>query len=265
MSRLVTVACALVALGTGGRADAEDASTERARVHLKAAIADYDEGRYAEAATEMEQAYLLKPVADLQYNLAQCYERLNRLDDAATAYTKYLAGKPDATDRATVETRIKNLKERAQALAAGQAPPPKVEEKVVFKTIVVYREVPPPPGRAARWAAYGLGVLGLGSLATGIAFAVLAAQAADTVTRGGSVTMPPTFDGKVRDTQENGKNDPIISGVTFGVGGLAVAGAVALYLVSRKIDREAPKLTLAPSIAPSISLSRVALEATWRF
>jgi tetratricopeptide (TPR) repeat protein len=253
--------CASWLVASLGVARAEDVATERARIHLKAAIADYDEGRYAEAATEMEQAYTLRPLPDLQYNLAQCYERLNRQEEAAGAYEKYLAGRPDAPDRKLIEERIKNARARAQAIAAGQAPPPEVREKVVWRTMVVYREAPPPPGRAARWAAYGLGVLGLGSLATGIAFAVMASQAAATVTRGGSLDMPPTFDGKVRDTQENGKIYPIVSGVTFGVGGLAVAGAVALYLVSKRIDREAPKVAVTPLLGPS----RAALALTGRF
>src|SRR5262249_326854 len=120
-----------------------------------------------------------------------------------------------------------------------------------LRTIVVYREAPPPPGRAARWAAAGLGVLGAAGIATGIAYAVLAAQAADQVTHGGNPMNPPTFDGSVRDPQDSGQTYPIISGVSFAVGGLAAAGAVALYFVARQIDREAPKLTLAPSLAPS--------------
>jgi hypothetical protein len=128
------------------------------------------------------------------------------------------------------------------------APP---TEKVVLKTIVVYKTAPPPPGRAARWAAYGLGALGLAGLATGIAYAVLAAQAASDVTHGGDPANPMPFDGSVRATQENGKTYPIISGVSFGIGGLAVAGAVALYLIGNKIDREAPKLTLAPALGPN--------------
>jgi tetratricopeptide (TPR) repeat protein len=222
-----------------------DEKTERARAHLKSAIAYYDDGRYEDAAREMNAAYELKPVPDLQYNLAQCYERLGRLTDAADAYNAYLSGRPDAPDRKNIAARIENLRARAAAAKAGApAPPPVEKEKVVFKTIVVYREAPPPPGRAARWAAWGLGVLALGGIATGIAFAVLAANDADAVSKGGNVAVPPVFDTK---TQDAGKTDVIVSGVSFGVGALAAAGAVALYLVGNKIDREAPKLTLAPA------------------
>jgi tetratricopeptide (TPR) repeat protein len=242
----------VVILLTGvASAQAPDERTERARAHVKAAIAYYDEGKYEDAAHEMQVAYELKPVPDLLYNLAQCDERLGKYEDAARAYEKYLQGRPDAPDRAQVSARIENLRERVKAQAAGRevAPPP--TEKVVLKTIVVYRTVPPPPGRAARWAAYGLGALGLAGLATGIAYAVLAHQAAADVSNGGNPSNPMPFDGSLRAEQENGKNYPIISGVSFAIGGLACAGSVALYLIGNKIDREAPKLTLAPLLGPS--------------
>src|SRR6476646_10488299 len=102
----------------------EDVNTERARIHLKAAIAYYDEARYEDAAREMESAYALKPLPDLQYNLAQCYERLGRYTDAAAAYETYLKANPAAGDRKLVETRVVNLRERAAAVKAGSEVPP---------------------------------------------------------------------------------------------------------------------------------------------
>jgi tetratricopeptide (TPR) repeat protein len=250
MSRALSCLALLCLLAGRAGAQAPDEKTEKARIHVRAAIAYYDEGRYEDAAREMQVAYDLKPVPDLQYNLAQCYERLNKLDEAAGAYEKYLAGRPDALDAKQVKARIENLRERARAEAEGkETPPAPPVEKVVFKTIVVYKEKPPKPGRAARGAAYGLGVLGLGSLAAGIACAVLAKQAADQVTTGGDPAMPADFRDLVA-TQEAGKTYPIISGVTFALGGLALGGAVALYLVGNKIDREQPKVTWAPSFGP---------------
>jgi tetratricopeptide (TPR) repeat protein len=240
----------LLTVGSARVAQAQDDKTERARIHLKAAIAYYDEARYEDAAREMEAAYQLKPLPDLQYNLAQCYERLGRYTDAAKAYETYLGANPTAPDRKLVETRIANLRERAAATAAGsQAPPPPLSgEKVVFKTIVVYKTAPPPPGRGVRIAAYGLGVLALGAIASGISFAVLAKDNADVVSKGGSSTSPPTFDGTVRDAQKSGQADVIVSGVSFGVAALCAGGAIGLYLLGNKIDKEAPKLTMAPSL-----------------
>lgn len=227
--------------------------TDQARAHLKAGIAYYDEGRYEDAAREMKVAYELRPLADLQYNLAQCYERLGQLDEAASAYETYLKGNPAVPDRKQVEQRVANLRERAKAQRDGSAPPPPTiveKEKVVFKTIVVYKEAPPKPGRAARGAAYGLFALGAVGLGAGIAFAVLAQQAASDVTNGGNRDNPPPFDGAIRTTQESGKTYPIISGVGFGLGVLAIGGGIGLYLIGNKIDREAPKLTVLPMFGP---------------
>jgi tetratricopeptide (TPR) repeat protein len=247
------LACVLVLCSARVTFAQQDDKTERARIHLKAAIAYYDEARYEDAAREMEAAYSLKPLPDLQYNLAQCYERLGRYADAATAYETYLKGNGAANDRKLVETRIANLRERAAATAAGSqvAPLPPTGEKVVFKTIVVYKTAPPPPGRGVRIAAYGLGVLALGAAASGVAFAVLAKQNADYVTTHGSTTGSITFDGPARDAQKAGQTDVIVSGVSFGVAALCAGGAIGLYLLGNKIDKEAPKLTMAPSLSPT--------------
>jgi tetratricopeptide (TPR) repeat protein len=266
LSSVIGLAITLFTLSNA--AAAEDEATAKARIHLRAGIADYDEGRYAEAANEMEQAYAMRPLADLQYNLAQCYERLNRLEDAAKAYETYLSGRHDAPDTETVRKRIENLRERMKAHAEGhEAPAPtKGEEKVVFKTIVVYREVPPPPGRAARWAAYAVGALGLIGLGTGIAFAVLTAKASNDVHDQGSLMNPLVFDGSLRATQDAAHLYPIGTGVGFGIGGLGIGGAIGLYVASRKIDREALKsrereqslLERVPSLAPFYARSGAA-------
>ncbi|HWE29169.1 MAG TPA: tetratricopeptide repeat protein [Polyangia bacterium] len=240
----------LLLIGSVRIATAQDDKTERARIHLKAAIAYYDEARYEDAAREMEAASQLKPLPDLQYNLAQCYERLGRYSDAAKAYETYLAGNAAAPDRKLVETRVANLRERAAATTAGSQVAPLPPEKVVFKTIVVYKTPPPPPGRGVRYAAYGLGALALGAAASGIAFAVLAKQDADAVSKGGSTSAPPTFDVQSA-TQKAGQTDVIISGVSFGVAALCAGGAIGLYLLGNKIDKEAPKLTMAPTLSPS--------------
>jgi tetratricopeptide (TPR) repeat protein len=239
----LALAAACFAVTLARRADADDATTAKARVHLRAGIADYDEGRYAEAANEMEQAYALRPLPDLQYDLAQCYERLGRLEDAAKAYETYIGARSEAADREVVKKRIENLRERAKAVAAGQeatAPPP--VESVKWRTIVVYKEAPPPPGRVARAAAYGLFALGAAGVATGVAFAVLTVQASNAVHDGGSTTNPPVWGSStLAARQDAAKLYPIGTGIGFGVGALAVGGGIGLYLAGRKLDREAQK------------------------
>ena len=238
----LALAVACFAVSVARRAAADDDATTKARVHLRAGIADYDEGRYTEAANEMEQAYALRPLPDLQYDLAQCYERLGRLEDAAKAYEAYVGARRDAPDLELVKKRIENLHERAKAVAAGQEASAPEPAQVKWRTIVVYREVPPPPGRVARAASYGLFALGAAGVATGIAFAVLTVQASNAVHDGGSTTNPPVWGSStLRARQDAAKLYPIGTGIGFGVGALAVGGGIGLYLAARKLDHEAVK------------------------
>lgn len=232
----------IVVMAVGRAVSAADADVERAHVHSQAGIEYYNEARYEEAAREFDAAFRLKALPELQYDLAQCYERMGKPDEAAQAYQRYLDGKKDSPDREVVLKRIENLRARKE-------PPPK--EKVVLKTIVVYRNLPPPPGRTARYAAYGIGVVALGALAGGIATAVLAKQSADDVKSGANTANPPTFDGAPRDSQSAGRTYVIASGVCFGVAALGAAGAIALWFQGKKIDREAKRFTLAPALSPS--------------
>ncbi len=252
MRGIWAIVASVVGLVSVARAAQPDPELERARVHMQAGVAYYDEARYDDAAREIEAAYRIKPVGELQYNLAQCYERLGRADDAAAAYKRYLDEKPGADDRAMVELRIQNLKLRAVI-----APP---AEKVVFKTIVIYKEKPPPPGRAARWAGYGVAVLGVAALASGIATAVLTQQSADQVSSGANLNSPPPFDGGPRDAQNRGKTMQTIAGVSFGVAALAAGGAVGLFLLGRKIDGETKV-----AVAPFVGAGGGGVVAAWRF
>ena len=156
---------------------ANDGDTARARAHLATAVAFYDEGRYEDAAREMEAAYAIRKAPELKYNLAQCYERLGRYPLAIAAYRRYLDEKPAADDRASVEARIVNLDRRASNSVAQPAtppPPPTAAERVVLKTVVVYRDAPPRPGRGARVAAVAVAALGVVGLGAGVTLAVLA-------------------------------------------------------------------------------------------
>src|SRR5262245_33346544 len=101
-----------VLMGLMGTAWGASDDVERAHVHTQAGIEYYNEARYEEAAREFDEAYRLKSLPELQYNLAECFERLGRPADAAAAYRRYLDGKRGATDRDIVETRIANLKAR---------------------------------------------------------------------------------------------------------------------------------------------------------
>src|SRR6516164_850697 len=102
MRKFVLSVWLLLGLAPRSFAQPPDDKMARARVHVNAAVAYYDDGKYEDAVREMQAAYELKPVPDLQYDLAQCYERLGKPAEAADAYERYLNGKPGAPDRKQV-------------------------------------------------------------------------------------------------------------------------------------------------------------------
>lgn len=73
----------------------------------------YQQGNYAEAVDEWTAAYELDPRAELQYNLAQAYERLAKLAEAAAALDIYLAGAhPDDPNQENARARRAALSAR---------------------------------------------------------------------------------------------------------------------------------------------------------
>lgn len=238
--RAALLACLLAGLPASSvraqQKEGQGTSLTEARAHLRAGEKLYLAERYEEAAREMEAAYAIRPAADLQYNVAQCYERLGRHEAARAAYRRYLDGKPDADDRAAILARIAELERQGRPGAA--APPPPVE-RVVLKTVVVYREAPPPPGRGARFAGYAVSALAVAGLASGVTFALLARDNAELVEAGGSLERPTVWGGQVADADSAGRTQAVVSAVSFGVAGVAAVGAALLFVLGSKIDREA--------------------------
>lgn len=170
---------------------AESDAASRARVHMRAGILHFNEGDLPAAVAEMKAAYRIHPVPQIQFNLALCYERQSDPAAAADAYEAYLKGSPEAGDAAEVKAKIAKLRtaaseprpasapaqsaeptpaptEKAEGAAAGAEEP-----KVVFKTLVVYKEAPPPAGRNVRRAAAIALVLGGVTAAAAATFAVM--------------------------------------------------------------------------------------------
>jgi hypothetical protein len=242
---------ALVVVGLLARvASADEQASEGARIHVRAGTEYFTEGRFEDALHEMEAARRLYPVPALEYNVAQCLERLGRYEDAMAAYRRYLDGTAAPGDREEVDANIRYLERRAREArdaAAAKPPEPIIKKEVVFKTVIVYRTAPPKPGRGARWAALGVAALGVAALVATIATLVLGQRESDRVTNGANPVRPTVFDGPLRQAEANADTLLIISYVSFGVAGLAGAGALGLFFFGRKIDRDAPKLTFAPA------------------
>src|SRR5438874_2068998 len=68
----------------GGELDAQ------IRTHLKLAQRAYDLGQFDEALRDFSEAYRLKPLPGILFNLAQCHRQMRSYERAAFFYRRYL-------------------------------------------------------------------------------------------------------------------------------------------------------------------------------
>lgn len=101
------LACGLSLVAASAVAQ-EDARTVFARGQTA-----YQQGDYDTAIREWNTAYQLDPRPLIQLNLAQAYERLGRLDEAAAALDRYLeTATPDDPNQADARARRSAIRER---------------------------------------------------------------------------------------------------------------------------------------------------------
>src|SRR5580693_1425175 len=98
---------------TAASAHAADPDTElQAKQRFAAGAQAYREARYRDAIDLFLQANKLDAHPELIFNVGQAYEKLGDVPSALRSYREYLRLAPGASDRATVETSIKNLEAR---------------------------------------------------------------------------------------------------------------------------------------------------------
>src|SRR5689334_607812 len=81
----VVVLLGVLSAASGARAD----DRAEARAHYDKATAAYALGRYADAASEFEQSFALKPDPALLYNAAQSYRLAGKKERALELYRNY--------------------------------------------------------------------------------------------------------------------------------------------------------------------------------
>lgn len=119
---------------------AQDSQTvAEARSVFTAGQVAFDAGRYADALVYFRRSYSLSRRPELLFNIALCQDRLRNDDAATTAYTRYLAEMPSASNRAEVERRLAAMqlaRERraAEAAAAVDVSPERVASAGVAVT-----------------------------------------------------------------------------------------------------------------------------------
>lgn len=90
-----------------------------AKQHFEAGRSAYLGGDFGRAIGEFQAAQAIRPSPILDYNIGLSFEALGDGENAYAAYSRYLAGKPDAPNRSEVEQRMQAIVQRAQ-----QPPPP---------------------------------------------------------------------------------------------------------------------------------------------
>jgi hypothetical protein len=123
------------------------APTPVERLASEAALA-YRNGDFGHALALLQQAYQLRPVTPILYNLAKTYDKLGERGQAIAHYARYVAAE-DADARLKVKAQ-----ERIDALAASPAAtaPPEEAPPVPARTPVASAALPlavPPPVSAA--------------------------------------------------------------------------------------------------------------------
>lgn len=183
----------------------------------------YQEGRYAEAISEMLAAYQLVADPGLLYNIGRIYQQMGEVELALDYLTRFV--KEPGADPGRVQKalgHIKALREAQQAAAAAPVDEAAPVEEAVSEPLEVV-EVSQGPDRTLVWVVGGVGVA---SLVFGGVLGGLAWSASEDVTgEGGS------FETR-RDAQSRGRALALGADIGLGVGVAALTTAVVLYAVS---------------------------------
>src|SRR5690606_12007466 len=249
---LLSIALALVGSPRGSRAAAPDPDTadgpeetetrdnpqlQRAMQAYERGVRNYNEARYEEALADFQEASTLFASPDFQYNIVQCYEKLDKPEEAIRAFETYLRAKPEASDRANVEDRIRRLRERQEMLAAGQTPPPPAADPPAPQPETPRDDTPKNPGRALVIAGAALSGVGVGlALGAGIGFGVQAKQRSDDLKALQSGDNPDdlTFE-DAQALEDEGQRFEVLQIAMAAAGGVvAVTGIALLALGLRK-------------------------------
>jgi tetratricopeptide (TPR) repeat protein len=250
-------------------AAAADDDVAAAREHYRKATNAFELGNFDEAIREYEQAYKLKDDPAILYNLGQAHRLAQHPSEALHFYKMYLSKVPNAQNRAEVESKITALQQLVDQQRAATAMPPTAPMRATPTPetapaaggpAAAEKPAPPPkPGFAMKVSGIAVGVAGVGLVAAGVAFGVLAKNAGDDLTHQAQMG---TFDYA---KQQDGKRDQMLEGVFLGIGAAAVAAGTVLYVLGHRAARRAASNETALQLAPVAGRDRAGATVTLRF
>lgn len=219
--------------------DGDQEAVEQAMEAFQRGVSLYDQADYERALEAFLEASSYFPSPDFQFNIGNCYEKLEKYEDAIRAYRTYLRTKPDATDAGEVKLKIEQLKVRQKQAEEEERKRREAELAANKETIVIDGG-----GDGKGLIISGAALLGIGAavgIGGGVAFGVLAGQRSSTIDDLNAGINPDglTF-AEAQDVERQGQSFETWQLVTSGVGaGVAIAGTIMLAVgVARKNDRE---------------------------
>jgi len=121
-TRVLWLAVSASLLMTASPALAEQAR-DAARRHYAEGQALYNAGNYSAALSEFRAAYAAQPHPVVLKSQAECLERMGNIREAMELFQRYLSERPDAPDRAAIESRIASYRSRPGRLRIVTNPP----------------------------------------------------------------------------------------------------------------------------------------------
>src|SRR5262245_35059736 len=129
MNAAAAAALAAVWLGSASVALAQDDATKQAREHYQKGMVYFQNGDYPNAVAELKQAYQIKRLPTLLFNIGQTYRKMDDTDMAIFYFDKFLKEAPaNAPQRGEAEKILGELRAKK---GAGQVavPAPLGEEQ----------------------------------------------------------------------------------------------------------------------------------------
>lgn len=134
MNQLILLGALVLSAVHFSPALAQEDPDEEARSLYNAGASAFQDGRFEVALERWEEAYALRPLPALRYNLATAHDRLGQLEQARTEYRAYLEALPDAENANYVERRLTVIEEMIARQSPTETPtvdPPDTDLVVV--------------------------------------------------------------------------------------------------------------------------------------
>ena len=158
MIRLAPLLVLLLLALTGAPGTAHADAKVEAQARMQRATELYQEGKYAEALSELTIAYTLDPRPEMLYAIGQMHVQLGNCPQAILFYERFLTTNPDSVPAAAATEAIETCRQTPDAVSKPEPSPPTGQPQPPRPT----DQPPRPTDQPGRWYADKLGGVLLG-------------------------------------------------------------------------------------------------------